>query len=42
MVEVHPNPHEAWSDGSQSLTPDNFARFMDKARKVAESVGREI
>jgi 3-deoxy-7-phosphoheptulonate synthase len=42
MVEVHPNPHEAWSDGSQSLTPDHFTSFMEKARKVAESVGREI
>ena len=42
MIEVHPNPHEAWSDGSQSLTPERFAGLMDKARKVAAAVGREI
>jgi 3-deoxy-7-phosphoheptulonate synthase len=42
MIEVHPNPHEAWSDGSQTLTPERFAALMKKARKVARSVGREI
>jgi 3-deoxy-7-phosphoheptulonate synthase len=42
MLEVHPNPHEAWSDGGQSLTPDRFAALMDRMRKVAQAVGREI
>jgi 3-deoxy-7-phosphoheptulonate synthase len=42
MVEVHPNPHEAWSDGAQSLAPEKFARMMKKLAKVAEAVGREI
>jgi len=42
MVEVHPNPHEAWSDGSQSITPDKFARLMKKLAKVADAVGREL
>ena len=42
MIEVHPNPHEAWSDGAQSLTPDRFAALMDKVRKVAAAVGREV
>jgi len=42
MIEVHPNPHEAWSDGSQSLTPPKFDSLMKKAKKVAEAVGREI
>jgi 3-deoxy-7-phosphoheptulonate synthase len=42
MVEVHPNPHEAWSDGSQSLTFERFAALMQKARKVAEAVERNI
>jgi 3-deoxy-7-phosphoheptulonate synthase len=42
MVEVHPNPHEAWSDGAQSLTPPKFAALMRKLRKVAAAVGREI
>jgi len=42
MVEVHTNPHEAWSDGAQSLTPDKFAAMMEKLRKVAAVVGRVI
>ena len=42
MIEVHPNPHEAWSDGAQSLTPDKFEVLMEKAAKVASAVGREI
>jgi len=42
MIEVHPNPHEAWSDGSQSLTPVKFDSLMKKASKVAKAVGREI
>ena len=28
MVEVHPDPERAWSDGAQSLTFDQFARTM--------------
>lgn len=42
MVEVHPDPHHAWSDGSQSLTPDKFKKLMRKMAKVAEAIGREI
>ncbi len=42
IIEVHPNPHEAWSDGSQSLKPCAFAALMQKARAVALAVGREI
>ena len=42
MIEVHPNPHEAWSDGSQSLTPEKFRTLMRKAGKVAEAVGRKL
>ena len=42
MVEVHPNPHEAWSDGGQSLTPKRFAKLMEKARRVAAAVDREL
>lgn len=42
MIEVHPNPHEAWSDGAQSLTPAAFAGVMAKAKAVAVAVGREI
>jgi len=41
MVEVHPHPDQALSDGPQSLTPRNFARLMAQVRKVAQAVGRE-
>jgi 3-deoxy-7-phosphoheptulonate synthase len=42
MVEVHPHPEKALSDGSQSLKPKKFADMMAKMRLIAEVVGREI
>ena len=42
MIEAHPNPPEALSDGPQSLYLDAFAGLMDQARRVAEVVGRTI
>ncbi len=42
MIEVHPNPKEAVSDGIQSLKPTRFATLMDELRTVAEAVGRTI
>jgi 3-deoxy-7-phosphoheptulonate synthase len=36
IIEVHPNPEEAFSDGAQSLTPDQFAVLMDWVRKLAQ------
>jgi 3-deoxy-7-phosphoheptulonate synthase len=42
MIEVHPRPDEALSDGPQSLTPDNFAAVMAELRLVAEAVGRRV
>ncbi len=42
MVEVHPEPEKALSDGAQSLTPEMFGELMERVRKVAEAVGREI
>ena len=42
MVEVHPKPHEALCDGTQSLTPDQLASMMEKLRKVAAAVDRAI
>jgi 3-deoxy-7-phosphoheptulonate synthase len=41
LVEVHSNPQEALSDGSQSLSPDGFDALMRKLRIVARAVGRE-
>ncbi len=40
MVEVHPDPGRALSDGDQSLTPAEFRELMDAVRKVALAVGR--
>ncbi len=42
LVEVHPNPSEALSDGAQSLDPGAFGDLMVAARKVAEAVGRQV
>jgi 3-deoxy-7-phosphoheptulonate synthase len=42
MIEVHPDPEHATSDGPQSLRPDKFAIMMMSLRKIAESVGRSI
>lgn len=40
IVEVHPQPENALSDGAQSLRPQRFAQMMDGLRLVAEAVGR--
>ena len=42
IVEVHPHPAEALSDGDQSLTPDRFARLVEKCDAVARAVGRRV
>jgi 3-deoxy-7-phosphoheptulonate synthase len=42
MVEVHPDPAKAWSDGAQSLTLERFATMMRELRPVAEAVGRSL
>jgi len=40
LLEVHPDPSRALSDGAQSLTPQVFAETMVTCRKVAEALGR--
>jgi 3-deoxy-7-phosphoheptulonate synthase len=42
IIEVHPRPAEALSDGPQSLKPDRFAALMTRVRKVAEAVDRGL
>jgi 3-deoxy-7-phosphoheptulonate synthase len=42
IIEVHPNPEEAFSDGAQSLTPDMFASLMDWIRKLAEVENKKV
>ena len=42
LIEVHPKPEEALSDGPQSLKPDRFAALMARVRKVAQAVDRDL
>jgi 3-deoxy-7-phosphoheptulonate synthase len=42
MIEVHPDPEHATSDGPQSLKPNKFALLMEQLRKVAEACGRTL
>jgi len=42
IVEVHPQPEQAQSDGGQSLKPERFAELVAQVRKVAEAVGRTV
>jgi 3-deoxy-7-phosphoheptulonate synthase len=42
LVEVHPRPEEAKSDGPQSLTPRGFRDLMEGLRPVATAVGRSL
>jgi len=42
MVEVHPNPEAALSDGAQSLFPEQFAQLMREVRVIAEVIGRRV
>ena len=40
MIEVHPRPADAFSDGEQSLTPEMFQQLMREVRMIAAAVGR--
>ncbi|MEA3238453.1 MAG: 3-deoxy-7-phosphoheptulonate synthase [Candidatus Bipolaricaulota bacterium] len=42
IIEVHPRPEEAMSDGAQSLKPAQFAKLMESLRPVTEAVGRTL
>ena len=42
MIEVHPNPEEAFSDGAQSLLPDDFAKLVKELRKYLELEGKVL
>lgn len=41
LIEVHPNPAEAWSDGAQQLTLEGFARLMEELKPFIAAAGRE-
>ena len=42
IIEVHPRPEEALSDGPQSLKPERFAALMTRLRRVAQAVDRDL
>ncbi len=41
LIEVHPNPTEAWSDGAQQMTLDGFKKLMEDIRPIIAAAGRE-
>ena len=42
LIEVHPAPERALSDGAQSLYPAQFDRLMRETRLIAEAIGRRV
>ena len=42
LVEVHPNPERALSDGAQSLYPEQFAQLVRELRSIAGAIGRRL
>lgn len=42
MVEIHPHPEEALSDGQQALLPGTFETLMNELNRVAQAVGRSL
>jgi len=42
IVEVHPDPTHALSDGAQSLYPEQFGELMDQIRVIAKAIDREL
>ena len=42
MIEVHPDPPHALSDGPQQLTLSQFSQLVDELRTLAAALGREL
>src|SRR6478672_8785142 len=42
LIEVHHDPDKAFSDGAQSLFPEQFSKLMDELRMIAPAVGRKV
>jgi 3-deoxy-7-phosphoheptulonate synthase len=42
IIEVHPNPAEALSDGGQSLKPERFADLVKQVGQIAQAIGRSV
>lgn len=41
LIEVHPNPAEAWSDGTQQVSLEKFSELMRELRPLILASGRE-
>jgi len=42
LIEVHPNPCDAWCDADQALTPEEFGRLMRQLEGIARVIGRDM
>ncbi len=42
MIEVHPDPDHALSDGAQTLTPENFVKLMERVRAIGLTAGKPL
>ncbi len=42
IIETHNNPKCAWSDGAQCVTPEELKELIEKGRKIAQVIGRDI
>lgn len=42
LIEMHPNPDKAMSDGAQSLYPDQLQKLVEQLRLLAPVVGRKV
>ena len=42
ILEVHPEPEKAWTDGAQTISLDDLRALMEKVQTVAAAVGREL
>jgi 3-deoxy-7-phosphoheptulonate synthase len=42
LIEVHPNPCDAWCDADQALTPEEFGRLMRQLEGIAHVIGRDM
>ena len=42
IIEVHPHPDQAMSDGGQSLKPERFAELVRQVRGIAQAIGRSV
>ena len=42
MVEVHPHPEKALSDGRQSLRPEKFAELVEKLKRIAPACNKSL